>query len=87
MSRLDSLLISISLKNITNDTLKEPESSTVTTNVESVYIPTPTMRQKDVRDELAIVYAEEIVNLNFLPFKCFVSFPRTHGHFKAYLQL
>ena len=45
----------------------KPESSNVTTNIESVYAPTPTMSQKDVRDELAIGYAGEIVNLNFLP--------------------
>ena len=68
---LDSLLASISSKDVTNDTLTEPESSNVTTNVESVYIPTPTMSQKDVRDELAIGYAEEIINLNLLPrFTC-----------------
>ena len=27
----------------------------------------PTISQKDVHDELAIAYAEEVVNLNFLP--------------------
>ena len=64
---LDSLLTSFSAKDTTNDTLVESESSSVTTNVESVYIPKPTMSQKDVRDELAIGYAEEIVNLDFLP--------------------
>ena len=45
----------------------EPELSNGTTNVESVYVPTLTMSQKDVRDELAIGYAEEIINLNLLP--------------------
>ena len=55
---LDSLLASISSKDVTNDTLTEPESSNVTINVESVYIPKPTMSQKHVRDELAIGQAE-----------------------------
>ena len=64
---LDSLLTSFTAKDTTNDTLTEPESSNVTTNVESVYVPTLTMSQKDVRDELAIGYAEEIINLNLLP--------------------
>ena len=56
---LDRLLTSISSKDTTNNTLIEPESSNVNTNDESVYIP----GQKDVRDELAICYAEEIVNV------------------------
>ena len=64
---LDSLLTSFTAKDTTNDTLTEPESSSLTTNVESLYIPTPTISQKDVPDELAIGYAEEIVKLNFLP--------------------
>ena len=49
------------LRKITNDTLTEHESFNVTTNVESVCLPKPTM------SELVIGYAEEIVNLNFLP--------------------
>ena len=56
---LDRLLTSISSKDTTNNTLIEPESSNVNTNDESVYIS----GQKDVRDELAIGYAEEIVNV------------------------
>ena len=56
---LDRLLTSISSKDTTNNTLIEPESSNVNTNDESVYIP----GQKDVHDELAIGYAEEIVNV------------------------
>ena len=55
------------MKDTTNDTLTKPESSNVTRNVESVYVPAPTMSQKDVCDELAIGYAEEIINLNLLP--------------------
>ena len=64
---LDTLLASFTAKDTANDTLTESESSNVTTNVESVHVPTLTMSQKDVRDELAIGYAEEIINLNLLP--------------------
>ena len=32
-----------------------------------MYITKPTWSKKDVRDELAIAYAEDIANLNFLP--------------------
>ena len=64
---LDSLLTSFTAKDTTNDTPTESGSFNVTTNVKSVYITKPTMSKKDVRDELAIAYAEENVNLNFLP--------------------
>ena len=64
---MDTLLASFTAKDTANDTLTEPESSNLTTNVESVHVPTLTMSQKDVRDELAIGYAEEIINLNLLP--------------------
>ena len=55
------------MKDKPNDTPTESESFNVTTKAKSVYITKPTMRQKDVHDELAIAYAKEIVNLNFLP--------------------
>ena len=67
LGELDNLLASMSSKDIISDTLKEPESSKVTTNVEYVYIFKPTISKKDVRNELAIGYTEEFVNLNFLP--------------------
>ena len=65
---LDTLLTSFTTKDTANGTLTEPESSNVTTNFESFYVPTLIMSQKDVRDELAICYAEEIINLNLLPY-------------------
>ena len=58
-----SLLTPITSKDIINDTLTELESSNVSTNVKSVYNAKPTIRQKDVRDELAIAYEKEIVNV------------------------
>ena len=64
---MDTILASLTAKDTANDTLTESESSNITTNVESVHVPTLTMSQKDVRDELAIGYAEEIINLNLLP--------------------
>ena len=50
LGEVDSLLTSISSKDITNNTMTEPKLSDVTKNVESAYIPKIAMSTKYVRD-------------------------------------